>query len=315
MQPDPLDFWKKYELVSSSQTYSMEKSKSKICRYCDKTDKETTFTQDTHLLPELIGENNILTFDECDKCNKLFSDYESSFSIFIRPYITLIGVKGKKKIPKFQSRTINRNEETRTTLIHKKDNQKELHIQSIDDYSLNTKDKTFDIVFRKPPFIPLKVYKTLLKIGLSLLPIKFDKFNKNSFAWLTNRQDDLTFIPQGFITSLKRRSFTEPSAYLYRAKKIFIGKEEFPEYILILCFANQIFQIFLPFSDEFKKIHFEQRQLVLNLFPAFVFDKIKMSQIVEIKAYDFSVTTSVTENHKISFSYQDAQINIPEKNS
>lgn len=313
MRPDPLDFWKKYELLSSSKNYVPTKIKSRVCRYCDKTDKETTFTQDTHLLPELIGKNNILTFDECDICNKLFSDYESSFSIFIRPYITLLGVKGKKRIPAFQSRTVDGNEETRTTLKHKEGNQKELHIQTLDDYTINTDTKTFDIIFRKPPFIPLKIYKSLLKIGLSLLPTEFDNANKQSFAWLTNRQEHLEFIHLAFITTLKRKYFATPSADLYRAKKIVKGKSEYPEHILILCFANQIIQIFLPFSDELKKVHNGKRTLSLDLFPAFAIDKIETPQTVQIKYYDLGVATSVTENHQISFSYQSAEINIPPK--
>jgi len=313
MKPDPLDFWKKYELVGSSKTYVPSTVKSKICRYCERTEKDTTFNQDTHLLPELIGENNILTFDECDICNKLFSNYESSFSIFIRPYITLLGVKGKKKIPSFQSRTVDRNEETRTTLKHKEGNQKELHIQSLDDYTINPETKTFEIVFRKPPFIPLKVYKSLLKIGLSLLPTEFDKFNKQSFAWLTNRQDDLTFVSYAFITTLKKKYFSTPSADLYRAKKLFKGKEEFPEHILILCFANQIVQIFLPFSDELKEVHDDKRQLSLGLLPAFAFDKIETSQTVQIKTFNLGIGTSITEDYKISFKYGSAELNIPSK--
>ncbi|HET6244216.1 MAG: hypothetical protein H0V01_12810 [Bacteroidetes bacterium] len=313
MQTDPLEFWNKYELISSSKTYVPSRIKSKVCRYCDRTDKETTFNQITHLLPELIGENDILTFDECDICNKLFSDYESSFSIFIRPYITLLGVKGKKKVPIFQSRTVDRNEKTRTTLAHREGNQKELHIQTLDDYTINTDTKTVDIVFRKPPFIPLKVYKSLLKIGLSLLPTEFDKFNKESFAWLTNRQDDLSFITHAFVSTLKRRCFTTPSADLYKAKNIFTDKQEFPEYILIVCFANQIVQIFLPFSDELKDVTNGKRQLVLNLFPGVAYDKIEEPQTLEIKYFNLSIGTSITENHKISFSYEDAVINIPPK--
>ncbi len=310
MKPDPLDFWKKYELLSSSINYVPIKVKSKVCRYCDKQENETTFNEKTHLLPELIGENNILTFDECDICNKVFGDYESSFSIFIRPYITLLGIKGKKKIPAFQSRTIDRNEETRTTLKHREGNQKELHIQTFDDYTINTETKTFDIVFRKPPFIPLKIYKSLLKIGLSLLPPEFDNANKQSFAWLTKRQEHLEFIHYAFITTLKRKYFETPHADLYRAKKLVKGKSEFPEHILILCFANQIIQIFLPFSDELKKVHNGKRTLSLDLFPAFAFDKIETSEIVQIKSYNLGVATSVTENHQISFSYQDADFNI-----
>lgn len=310
---DILEFWNRYELLSSSNNYAAIREKSNICRYCNKTDKETSFAQNTHLLPELLGKNDVLTVDECDNCNKLFSDYESHLANFIRPYITLLGVKGKNKIPSFQSRTMNGNEETRTTFKHKEGNIKELHLQALDDYTINPKTKTVDIVFRKPPFVPLKVYKSLLKIGLSLLPVKYEKFNKSSFEWLVEKQEGLTFISQGYISSLKRKYFAKPSADLYRAKSIVCGNKEYPEHILILCFANQIIQIFLPFSEELEKVHDEKRQLVISIFPGIAYDEIKDAQTLEIKAYDFGRETSVKENHKISLSYENAEINIPSK--
>ncbi len=313
MRPDPLDFWNKYELISSSNNYKPINIKSKVCKYCEKSDKETTFKQQTHLLPELIGENNIYTQDECDSCNAIFSDYESSFSIYIRPYITLLGIKGKKKIPAFQSRTIDRNEKTRTTLKHLDNNQKQLHIQSLEDYSINTDDKTFDINFRKSPFTPLKIYKCLLKIGLSLLPNEYYNFNKQSFEWLTNRTDYINCIPYSYNTTLLRKYFSTPFADLYRAKNISDGLIDYPEHLLILAFGNQVMQIFLPFSEELRKSDYNNRQLELNLFPGFMYDDFENLNGSSIHVCDLSSSESITENHKISFSYEEAEINIQHK--
>jgi hypothetical protein len=231
----------------------------------------------------------------------------------IRPFITLAGVKGKKKVPAFHSRTINRKEETRTILKHKEGNQRELHIRSLDDYTIDTDAKTFEIVFRLPPFVPVKVFKSLLKIGLSLLPTEFDEFNRQSFAWLTNRQSEIAFIQYAFTCTLKRSQFTEPSADLYRAKNFVLGEEEYPEHILIVCFANQVFQIFLPFSDELKEVNNEKRQLALCLFPSYVYNKILGPQTMEIKYFNLGVEAPITGDSKLSFSYEDAEINIPKK--
>ncbi len=313
MKSSSLDFWEKYGLINSSNSYSLAGVKSNICRYCGKTASEVTFEQKTHLLPELIGENEILTFDECDVCNNLFSGYESNFSVFVRPYVTLFGVKGKKKVPAFQSRTIDRNEETRTLLRHKQGNQKEMYIRSLSDYTINSDSNTVELLFRKPPFVPLKVYKTLLKIGLSLLPSELDIFNRQSFAWLTNRQEELNFISQAFVTTLKRKRFAQSFACLYKANKLFDNTNEFPEYILILCFVNQIIQIFLPFSDELKQVHNDDKQLVLNLFPAFAFDEVYASQVVKINSFNLGIDYSITEDEKMLFEYGEAEINIPSK--
>ncbi|MBK9799952.1 MAG: hypothetical protein IPP56_09650 [Bacteroidetes bacterium] len=263
------------------------------------------------MLPELIGKNNILTFDECDQCNILFSNFESNFSIFVRPYITLLGVRGKKGVPKFQSRTIDRNEITRTTLLHSENNRRELHLSRLDDYSINPATKTFDIVFRKPPFVPLKVYKALLKIGLSLLPTEYDSFNKKSFLWLTDRLDYLEFIRCAFITTLRGVRFERPSAELAKQRLLSDELIEYPEFVLVLYFANQIIQIFLPFSDKQKESHIPGRNLSLDILPAFGYDKLKNGQKVKIRGYDLGLETSINENHQVSFSYQEAELNIP----
>ena len=194
MKSDPLQFWKVYESVNSTEKHFSVKRKSEICRYCNRTTKEVTFNQDTHLLPELLGTNNILTYDECDSCNSLFSEFESNLSIYFRPFITLIGTKGKRKVPAFQSRTVNKDENTRTTLEHIYGNKKHLKIQNSKDVIRDDTNGKAEIIFRRPPFTPIKIYKAFLKIGLGLLPHHLDEYNKQSFAWLTNRIDKINFI-------------------------------------------------------------------------------------------------------------------------
>ena len=304
------DFWKKYELVNSSDSHIPSYSKSKVCRYCEKTIADTTFSQKTHLMPELLGKNNLLTFDECDSCNKLFSNYESNLSTFIRPYISIFGVNGKKKVPTFQSRMLNTKDEKRTTFKHIGPNHKMLQIECLNDYFVNPENKTCEILFRQPPFVPLKVYRALLKIGLSLLSGKLDKYNKRSFEWLTNRTEDLTFINQAYITTLQKSYFIKASADLYRARKLHEENIEYPEHVLTLCYANQVIQIFLPFSDEFQNIHNATRTLSLNFCPAFAFEKIKLPQTIKIETYNLGISNSVTENLRVTFNYGSADLNI-----
>ncbi|PBQ32730.1 hypothetical protein CNR22_13415 [Sphingobacteriaceae bacterium] len=311
IRPDPLDFFKKYSLVGSSKTIDLKKSKAKVCRYCSKNNTQTKFNQDTHLIPELLGENDTLTFDECDTCNKTFSNFESHLATFVRPYLTMLGVKGKKKIPKFHSRTKDRNEETRTILEHQEGNHKKLILQDLDDYRINHDEKTFDIIFRKAPFVPLRVYKSILKIGLSLLPLEDDKNNQRSFTWLNSDNVELAYVSTGFITSLTRTYFQTPWADLYQANKLGTTRKVFPKHTLILGFANQIVQIFLPFSNEQADVHTGKRPLDLILYPSFAFDKIEGSQTVRIKTFDLSVDHAVTEDQKMTFTYESAELNIP----
>lgn len=305
MDHDPLDFWKKYQSIGSTSTWDTNLTKESVCRYCGKKQGEVTFDQNTHLIPELLGENDIHTTDECDHCNGLFSKNESHLSKFVRPYLTMLAVKGKKKIPIFQSRTLDGNEETRTKLEVGAGTKRELLIQDLDDYKIDADSKTMSITFRKEPYRPLSVYKSLLKIALGLLPRKYDTYNRKTFEWITNKRDEIQFFPVVFITTLKRRYFEHPFAELYRAKSLCTSEEEFPEHTLILGFANQVVQIFLPFSDELLEVNNGKRPLSFNLFPAFSFDKLNESTEIEIKQYDLSGTAMVKENQHLHFSFEE----------
>ncbi|MEI8280116.1 MAG: hypothetical protein WCG87_10160, partial [Bacteroidota bacterium] len=197
-------------------------------------------------------------------------------------------------------------------LKHIQGSKKQLIIQNIDDYTINKDNKTFDIVFRQPPFVPLKLYKALLKIGLSLLPIQYDCYNIKTFEWITNKIEELPFIPFAFCTAHKNIYFKNTVVDLYRAKIISNESIEHPEYTLILSFANLNIQIFLPFSDELKKNHCKEKQLEMNLFPAFDFDRNDKSQYATIKYYNWGINTPISENHKMSFTYKTLEENQTE---
>jgi hypothetical protein len=66
-----------------------------VCRYCGCTDA-SRFRNVSHTFPEALGNKWIVSLDECDNCNKLFSVYDDALSNSVSPFLTLGGVKGKK---------------------------------------------------------------------------------------------------------------------------------------------------------------------------------------------------------------------------
>lgn len=309
MKTDLKDFQKKYKLIASSENHIEEKSTK--CRFCKLDNTKTTFKQKTHLIPELLGENNVLLFDECDSCNNLFSGFESHLSKFYRPYLMLVGVKGKKKIPKFQSRTNDSDETTRTQMFVDRLGTRQLKIQTLEDYKLDKENKIATIAFRKEPYIPLNVFKSILKIGLSLLPIKYHDEYIDSFNFLFKNKKELKFISTGFAYTLNGRKFTKPTAELYKARKINNKKNEYPEMTLLLFFANQVIQIFLPYPKRFRKLHNSKRILNLILYPSFALDDLSVVTKVEIKKYDFKINYVVKETLYEHFSFESGNFNIP----
>jgi hypothetical protein len=159
------------------------------------------------------------------------------------------------------------------------------------------------LTFKKPPFIPIKVYKALLKIALSIFPNEHRLQNSKSFEWLCGQIAYLNFFKDAYIVTLNRQKFAEPMGSLYRAKTICNESNLFVEYTFVLCFANQVIQIFLPFSSHFESLITEKLNLELTLFPGFVLGKDVPSKL-EFKHYELSNETSVTEDLTIRLSYQ-----------
>ncbi|MGU5717188.1 HNH endonuclease [Aeromonas taiwanensis] len=47
---------------------------SRLCRFCEKDENKTTFSNESHAIPECLGNHQLILLDECDVCNKFFSE-------------------------------------------------------------------------------------------------------------------------------------------------------------------------------------------------------------------------------------------------
>lgn len=304
-----LEFKNNYELIADTSLLHPTQKKTTTCRYCGCFEPEVSFEEKTHLLPELLGENDVLTYDECDSCNRLFSGFESHLAIFFRPYLTLLGIKGKSKVPTFESRSIDGDSDAKSILKHINKDDKNFVVKNQYDFSINREARTFEMVFRKSRLIPLNIYKALLKIGLSLLPKEQDENHKMVFDWLIGKSKDLHFIPLGAFTTRTNFFVKVPSAQLYKLRKPTGNSEVLPEYCLVVFFANQVVQIFLPFSDAFKEKHMERTQLKLIFFPPL--ENLDEARTVAVSIYDLGVETHVEHNHQMTFKYDSSNEVIP----
>ena len=102
-------FFSKYELKYKFDTNIdkkryLGKNNNKICRFCDKTEPNTSFKKDAHVIPQLIGNHKLLSNFECDICNDLFSIFENSLASYLGPLRTIAGIVGRKgtKRPQFK---------------------------------------------------------------------------------------------------------------------------------------------------------------------------------------------------------------------
>jgi hypothetical protein len=245
------DFFNVYQLSAKAKKLEPFNSQNNVCRFCNKTFPEVTFNTVTHIIPELFGKNNYISADECDSCNSKFSSYESHLAAYFRPFITMTGIKGKKGIPNFHSRTIESDENTRTKINHLDNGLKEVTTGDESDFIINEDSKTIAVTFRKPPHKPFLVYKSLVKVGLSILPTnKIDSYS-NVFEWLLNDKLYVDYFPFALTTILTRNRYTSPFAELYLAEKNDYYQYFIPTATLVLGFGNLIIQIYLPLPSDF----------------------------------------------------------------
>lgn len=261
------EFYNKYELIGSINLY--EPIGECVCRFCGENSKDF-FQTDSHIIPELLGENNFISKDECDKCNKFFSKYESQLAILARPYLTLTNVKTKKYTPSFQSRTDFQNQE-RTTIKIEPNSIQRVVVANKNDISIDKEKGILEIKLRNPGFKPIYVYKALCKIAFGIMPTSVVNENRDFFEWICGKKETLA-ISHGFRTVLNKKFFLTPSAMLYQAKQLVHDNREYPEFIGIICFANVVLQFYLPFSRKFHEIHSENRAATLIIYPGVVHD-------------------------------------------
>jgi len=75
------------------------------CRYCGKDSSNTSFRNKSHSIPEFLGNHQLISLDECDLCNKYFSEkLENHLAEFTMPYRLFGAIKGKNQIPVLKSK-------------------------------------------------------------------------------------------------------------------------------------------------------------------------------------------------------------------
>ena len=232
-----------YEILSFDRYSSGEKKfigNGIKCRFCKKDKSETTFSNKSHAIPESIGNKKIILRDECDICNKFFSEnLEDHFDKYTKPYRTFARIKGKKKIPTYKSK----DHQTRISV----DNQQDIEIFIPLESKIDAQSNTIKILLDFEPHIPAAVYKTLVKMALSL--IEEEEENEIlafqvTIKWLLEKDHSKHFMfPLKMLTQfIGNGDALNSFVCLLRRKE---GKIV-PYAIFVIGFGNWVYQIFVP---------------------------------------------------------------------
>lgn len=234
------------------------------CRFCGKEKGETTFKKVAHAIPELVGNKVLISFEECDECNEIFAGLENELANYIFFERSTGGIRGKKGIPKYKNKkglSVEFDKETENRLI----------VQDLIDSGNMIEDETdnsFTLKAERPPFVPIAVYKCLVKMALSVMPLKYLPYFWVTFDWILEKehlkQQGLVLkIFEQFIPGVKPFNGVE----MYLALKREESEENTPFCVFSICIGNKCYQVYLPFAGP-DTIEEEGREMVYKLFPS-----------------------------------------------
>jgi len=303
-------FFDYYNLHKSSNDITdrfIKDPTNKICKFCGVSHPEVSFDTTPHIIPELFGRNNLTSNFECDTCNQKFQKFESDTSTMVQHYLSLLNIKTKNGVPTFQS--IKKPDEYSTTLKSSGNSRNLYFGNNLTDFEFNDEEKSLSVKFRTRKFRPFSVYKIFLKMGISLLTDEELKMNYHYLEFLNSKEPiiDGRQVWTTFRYMLKTKYHLVPKVNLYKAKTTLQDNTEFPEFAILVNFANIIFQFFLPISKKNMDEHNPENRLRLELFPAFVLDDITQLKRIELYQLDLNEVRKVSITDNIVLHYDQRQ--------
>ncbi len=230
------------------------------CRFCGRSKPDVTFRMDAHALPECIGNKGLLTFYECDECNRLFGHgCENDFGNWSLPMRTMARISGKDGIPSIKQGPGNawRVDEYPTGLTINVDETEGFWRDDVANCTLS-------IQLKRGPYRPAGVAQAFFKMALSVMPE----------AELPNFRELLDWMKPGTVQKMAAptpllHTFTGgawPRDLLRVAVLTRVADEMLLPYcFFILGYGNEMFQVAIP-SSERDRQHFG-RKMTIPTFP------------------------------------------------
>lgn len=245
-------FCENYEIIVSYDTNQAKNvflgdKNNQVCRFCGRKKGEVTFKKEAHALSNLIGNDRLFSYYECDDCNgNRFSKYESEFSNYMKLLHCLSQVKGKSGIPSYKSR---KDDFTRIdikdfiSVLHKEDETAIAH--------LDKKEKVIHFKGERT-YTPVNVYKCLLKMALTVMPDSELLEVTNAMDFLMDRKNIKGQLLVGYRQYGGISPFRTPVTMLFKRKDERL-EENVPLYMFLLAYGNFAFQFQIPFcpADKF----------------------------------------------------------------
>ncbi|MFP9114377.1 HNH endonuclease [Flavobacterium sp. RHBU_3] len=255
---------------------SLKSKNDRVCRFCQKSSPDVSFKKSAHLIPEFMGNRNLLSDFECDTCNMKMSRYEDSFAKFFGADRTFSQMKGKKgsktfKNSKIEVREIKEDGKAKIRITPKLLNGEKC-------YNIDEDNKSIIIENTKHSYIPLDIFKVLCKIAFSLIPeSELEKFEKLRTLILQNTFDDKILKGNDFFRAytfkLNWNEYKRPIVMMFK-KRLSYKDQNIPSWTFVLCFNKFVYQFFLPFCEEDNWLYNKSKEVTFKILPPLISEEL-----------------------------------------
>jgi hypothetical protein len=256
-----------------------------VCKFCGGTNRSQFKRENAHSFPAFAGNKWLFSKDECKECNQTFSLYENELANFGLVMRTLYGMKTKKGgATKYKSNaySLQRDQSGLKMTIYG-DNGKIIQPEKDGSVEFNmdfaNEEHSVDFTIPEKEYIPLYLFKALVKIAFSIMPRTEDKEDVFNELKSLLRVVDSSFTQENY----------KPYFYIYHSKFSFIKRNPFlclfkkhpkyhnhniPTYSFLFSYGNQAFQIFLPYFSGDRWL-LNEKELKLLIIPELIVEKEK----------------------------------------
>jgi hypothetical protein len=218
----------------------------RICRFCGKKNDAGGFKSVSHLIPEMLGNKYLFSDFECDKCNQKLSKYENDLAYSLGIFRTMFGIKGKRGVPTFDSKS-NAIRAKEVDFYGVKALTIEETTEQFKSFNFNKETGKCNITYKKHGYVPINLYKILYKIALSVIPEEdADQYERayqfilseQRFDWVDGMCKIVYFdLPFDFRMS-------RPVCYIFRKRE---PASKLPTHYFVFHFQHMVYQFPLHF--------------------------------------------------------------------
>ncbi|AZA53767.1 hypothetical protein [Chryseobacterium sp. G0201] len=247
-----------------NQRRPLKKISDRTCRFCGKKSTETTFKGKPHIISRLFGNNSGVSDYECDKCNNHFSGYESDMANFLGLNRS-VNALGTQTPPTFKSYDGN--------IVAKKNNFngfEGIEIESSKEGVIQKKDGgiiEFNVIHN--PYIPINIFKCLLKIALTVIPDYEVANYKLCFDFLMENKNETYFAQHAKQIHKGLSGFNVKFPYVLIFKKRNL-ESKLPSHWIKLYYQDSYIQFYIPYHKGDKVLQ-KGEEISYPLCPPLIF--------------------------------------------